>query len=116
MELENIGVIGNCQFAALVERTGAIVFCCLPRFDSDPVFASMLDEQDGGSFCVQPADGTLGVQRYIDNTNVLETRFDCKDGAFRVLDFAPRFIQFDRTFRPTKIVRIVEPLSGTAQR
>jgi GH15 family glucan-1,4-alpha-glucosidase len=112
VELENIGVIGNCQFAAHVERTGAVVFCCMPRFDSEPIFGRLLDE-DGGSFRVEPADGTLGVQRYIDNTNVLETRFDCKDGSFRVLDFAPRFIQFDRTFRPTKIMRIVEPLSGT---
>jgi GH15 family glucan-1,4-alpha-glucosidase len=113
VQLEDFGVIGNCQFAALVQRTGAIAFCCLPRFDSEPVFASMLDAQDGGSFRVEPASGEPGKQRYLDNTNVLETRFDTPDGSFRVIDFAPRFIQFDRTFRPTKLVRIVEPLSGT---
>ena len=53
------------------------------------------------------------MQRYLDNTNVLETRFETPDGAFRVLDFAPRFMQYERIFRPTKLVRIVEPLAGT---
>ncbi len=87
----------------------------MPRFDSEPVFGSLLDEQNGGGFHIAPADGTIGVQRYLDNTNVLETLFITSDGSFRILDFAPRFIQFDRTFRPTKIVRIVEPLTGTPQ-
>lgn len=112
MHLEHIGVIGNCQYAALVARTGSVVFCCMPRFDSEPIFSTLLDP-DGGSFSVQPADGSEGVQRYLDNSNVLETRFDTPDGSFRVLDFAPRFYQFERMFRPTKLMRIVEPISGT---
>ncbi|MET0344084.1 MAG: glycoside hydrolase family 15 protein [Polyangiales bacterium] len=112
MHLEHIGVIGNCQYAALVANTGAVVFCCMPRFDSEPIFSTLLDP-DGGSFTVAPADGGVGVQRYLDNSNVLETRFDTPDGSFRVLDFAPRFYQFERMFRPTKIIRIVEPISGT---
>jgi GH15 family glucan-1,4-alpha-glucosidase len=113
MRLEDLGIIGNCQFAALSHRSGAIVFACLPRFDSEPVFGSLLDEDDGGEFVIGPADGSLGTQRYLDNTNVLETRFTTPEGSFRVLDFAPRFMQFERSFRPTKIVRIVEPLEGT---
>jgi GH15 family glucan-1,4-alpha-glucosidase len=113
MRLEDLGLIGNCQCAALVDRRGAIVWCCLPRFDSEPVFASLLDEEGGGELLIGPADGAIGTQRYLDNTNVLETRFDTPDGSFRVLDFAPRFTLFDRSFRPTKLVRVVEPLSGT---
>jgi GH15 family glucan-1,4-alpha-glucosidase len=113
VQLEDYGVIGNCQFAALIDRSGGVGFCCLPRFDSEPVFARLLDREDGGTFSVGPADGSLGKQRYLDNTNVLETVFEGPDGRFRVLDFAPRFMQYDRTFRPTKLVRVVEPLSGT---
>lgn len=113
MSLAELGLIGNCQIAAHVRRDGAIVWCCMPRFDSPPVFARLLDEENGGSFCIGPADRTAGVQRYVPNTNVLETTFDTRDGAFRVLDFAPRFEQFDRAFRPTKLIRIVEPISGT---
>jgi GH15 family glucan-1,4-alpha-glucosidase len=112
MRLEDLGLIGNCQFSALVERTGAVVWCCLPRFDSEPVFASLLDHEEGGRFLVAPASPVPGTQRYLENTNVLETRFEAKDGAFRVLDLAPRFTLYDRIFRPTQLVRILEPLQG----
>src|SRR6187402_505364 len=113
MRLENLGLIGNCQFSALVHRNGRVVWCCLPRFDSEPLFASLLDENEGGRFEIGPEDGSAGEQRYIENTNVLETRFDTRAGSFRVLDFAPRFSQFGRIFRPTQLFRMVEPLSGT---
>lgn len=113
MRLEDLGLIGNCQYSALVERTGAIVWSCLPRFDSEPVFAALLDARDGGVFLVGPADDTSGTQRYINNTNVLETTFTSPSGSFRVLDFAPRFVQYDRAFRPTQMIRVVEPLEGT---
>jgi GH15 family glucan-1,4-alpha-glucosidase len=113
VRLEDLGIIGNCQFAALAHRNGAIVFACLPRFDSEPIFASLLDAKDGGALTIEPASGVLGVQRYLDNTNVLETRFTDAEGSFRVLDFAPRFLQFERSYRPTKIIRMIEPLEGT---
>jgi GH15 family glucan-1,4-alpha-glucosidase len=112
MRLEQLGLIGNCQFSALVERTGAVVWCCLPRFDSEPVFASLLDHENGGRFLVAPASPSPGTQSYLDNTNVLETRFETQDGAFRVLDLAPRFLLYDRIFRPTQLVRILDPLEG----
>ena len=113
MLLEHLGLIGNCQLSALVHRTGEIVWCCLPRFDSEPVFSTLLDEKEGGRFLVGPAGGEAGEQSYLENTNILETRFRTPSGSFRVLDFAPRFMQYDRTFRPTQIFRIVEPIEGS---
>jgi GH15 family glucan-1,4-alpha-glucosidase len=113
VRLEDLGLIGNCQFSALVSRSGEIVWCCLPRFDSDPLFASLLDESSGGRFLVGPAGGEKGTQRYLSNTNVLETTFRSDHSAFRVIDFAPRFVLYERSFRPTQIVRILEPLEGT---
>jgi GH15 family glucan-1,4-alpha-glucosidase len=113
MRLEDLGLIGNCQFSALVERTGSVVWCCLPRFDSEPVFSTLIDAAGGSDFLVGPAGGEPGTQRYIENTNVLVTTFETPTGALRVVDFAPRFLQYDRAFRPTQLVRIVEPLSGT---
>src|SRR5260370_29552337 len=103
MRLEDLGLIGNCQFSALVARSGAVVWCCLPRFDSDPVFASLLDAEGGGQFLVGPARGGAGTQRYLPNTNVLETRFSDETGSFRVLDFAPRYVQRERYYRPTTL-------------
>jgi len=113
MRLEHLGVVGNCQFSALVDRNGEVVWCCLPRFDSEPVFSTLLDAAEGGRFFVGPADGESGKQSYIDNTNILKTVFETSSGTFRVIDFAPRFVQYDRTFRPTQLFRIVEPLDGT---
>src|SRR5262252_10509849 len=94
MLLEQLGLIGNCQLAALVEATGSLVWCCLPRFDSEPVFGRLLDP-DGGQFIVAPEDGSVGVQQYRENTNVLETTFETPTGRFRVIDLAPRF-ELDR--------------------
>jgi GH15 family glucan-1,4-alpha-glucosidase len=112
MRLDDLGLIGNCQYAALVHRDGAVVWCCLPRFDSEPIFGSLLDEDGGGRFQVGPASGAPGVQRYIPNTNVLETVFDDGTDAFRLVDFAPRFEQHERSFRPTQLFRVLEPLRG----
>ncbi len=113
MQLEDLGVIGNCQYSALVHNSGEVVWCCLPRFDSEPVFSTLLDSQDGGHFRISPADGESGTQRYLPNTNILETSFRTSTGSFRVLDFAPRFMLFGRAFRPTQLMRIVEPSEGT---
>ena len=112
MRLENLGLIGNCQFSALVHNSGEVVWCCLPRFDSEPVCSTLLDSKEGGCFRIGPADGEVGTQRYIPNTNILETTFRTSTGAFRVIDFAPRFMHFDRAFRPTQLFRIVEPIEG----
>ena len=109
MTLADLGLIGNCQLSALVRRDGSIVWSCMPRFDSPPIFASLLDDSEGGRFTIGPTAPRSGIQRYLPNTNVLETRFETEEGTFRVLDFAPRFIQYERSFRPTKLVRIVEP-------
>ncbi len=111
--LAELGLIGNCQIAAHVRRNGAIVWSCMPRFDSPPVFGALLDDADGGRFSISPAVGCEGTQRYLPNTNVLETLFSSADGSFRVLDFAPRFMLHERSFRPAKIIRIVEPVSGS---
>jgi len=77
------------------------------------VCSSLLDSADGGRFRIGPADGEAGTQRYLPNTNILETTFLTSTGSFRVVDFAPRFIQFGRAFRPTQLMRVVEPIEGT---
>jgi GH15 family glucan-1,4-alpha-glucosidase len=113
VRLEDLAIIGNCQYSALIDRSGSIVWCCLPRFDAEPVFSTLLDAEAGGCFTIGPAGSEPGTQRYLTNTNILETTFRTDTGVFRVIDFAPRFLQHDRFFRPTQIVRIVEPIEGT---
>ena len=57
--LADLGLIGNCQLAAHVRRDGAIVWCCMPRFDSEPIFGALLDD-DGGQFTIGPGDAGPG--------------------------------------------------------
>jgi len=113
VRLEQLGLIGNCQFSALVASSGDVVWCCLPRFDSEPAFSTLLDRARGGRFVAGPAEGQPGTQRYVENTNVLETTFETPSGSFRLLDFAPRFVLHDRVFRPTQLFRVLEPIDGT---
>lgn len=107
------GIIGNCAYLALSGLDGNIGWLCWPRFDSSFVFGSLLDEDKGGCFSVQPEwDSYKSSQQYIQNTNILETIFECDDGEFKVIDFAPRFYQFERYYKPLMLVRKVVPLSG----
>ncbi|MGB9163963.1 MAG: trehalase-like domain-containing protein [Rhodomicrobium sp.] len=52
----DLGLIGNCAISALVDKQARIVWCCLPRFDGDPVFHQLL-----GSASCDPDDGAFTV-------------------------------------------------------
>ena len=110
-----LGLIGNCAFAALVDRRAEMVWACLPRFDGDPVFCSLLEPkgEGRGSFQVD-LQGFLGSQHHYErNTAVLVTRlWDAEGSAIEVTDFAPRFKNYGRMFRPTMLVRTIKPLQG----
>lgn len=104
------GIIGNCAFMAHIETNTNIAWLCWPRFDSSFVFGSLLDEEKGGEFSILPSGEFESNQYYIENTNVLVTEISTKDGAYRVTDFAPRFEQFDRYFKPLMLIRKIEPI------
>jgi GH15 family glucan-1,4-alpha-glucosidase len=107
------GLIGNCQFNALVDRKGSVCWLCWPRFDSSFVFGSLLDKEKGGSFQISPYEADIsGDQVYLENSNILKTTFHTPKGDFEIIDFAPRFSQFNRYYKPTTLVRIVRPIRG----
>jgi GH15 family glucan-1,4-alpha-glucosidase len=107
-------VIGNCAFSALVDARARIVWCCLPRFDGDPVFNALLDPSDKGSaFAIEIENFSHSKQWYEHNTAVLRTQlFDTSGQAVEITDFAPRFYRRSRFFRPMTLVRRVRPLHG----
>lgn len=115
------GVIGNCGFGALIDPRGRICWACLPHFDGDPVFHSLLggkggedsDPEAGGFFDVLLEGFRESEQQYLENTAILVTTLrDGNGAAVQITDFAPRFEQFGRSFRPTMIVRTIERISG----
>jgi GH15 family glucan-1,4-alpha-glucosidase len=112
-----LGVVGNCTFAALIDRNASVVWCCLPRFDGDPVFHKLLgapkDAEDSGSFSIELENQVGTEQRYDCNTAILETTLHGKNGSLKVTDFAPRFWWRDRPFFPQTLVRRLKPVSGS---
>lgn len=113
----DLAVIGNCAISALVDRLARIVWYCSPRFDSVPVFQSLLcgaqDAPREGLMAVELEGLARTEQSYDAGTAILRTRLISDKGdVIEVTDFAPRFLNHDRMFRPAQLVRRVRPLQG----
>lgn len=110
----DLAPIGNCATAALVDRTGRIVWWCYPYLDGDPLFCRLLsgDTEDGFMDVVLDRFDRA-EQRYQRNTAVLETTLWATDGSgVKVTDFVPRFVQYERSYRPPMLIRRIEPIRG----
>lgn len=107
------GLIGNCAYLAHVNLNTNITWLCWPRFDSSFIFGGLLDKEKGGEFSILPAGKYTSRQYYRENTNILCTEVTFDEGRYRITDFAPRFHQFDRFFKPLMLIRKIEPLEGT---
>ncbi len=83
------GAVGNLETVALIGRDGAVDWCCLPHVESPSLFARLLDADRGGHFAVTPRPSFESSQRYLDRTNVLQTRFETASGRATVTDFMP---------------------------
>jgi GH15 family glucan-1,4-alpha-glucosidase len=106
--IEDYGLIGDLESAALVSRDGTIDWLCLPRFDSASCFSALLGDERHGHWLLAPSgsDGATS-RRYRPGTLVLETDFETPDGAVRVIDFMPR-----RGGGAPRVMRIVEGIRG----
>ncbi|HKK41534.1 MAG TPA: glycoside hydrolase family 15 protein [Bacteroidales bacterium] len=114
MNTYNFGVIGNCSYLAYIDTDSNVNWLCLPRFDSSFIFGSLLDKKKGGEFSIKPVNGNYkSKQYYLRNTNILATEFEVNQGKFRIIDYAPRFNQYDRYFKPLMLFRKIELLEGT---
>ena len=115
----DLALVGNCSFSALINSRTNVVWSCLPRFDSNPVFNGLLspdcdDDNRDGSFLFELVDFERSEQEYLKNSAVVRTRlFDSRGGAVELTDFAPRFKQFERMFRPLTLVRMLRRTTGS---
>jgi GH15 family glucan-1,4-alpha-glucosidase len=106
--IEDYGLIGDCETAALVGRDGSIDWLCWPSFDSDACFAALLGDRKNGRWLIAPAEqrAASSSRRYWDDTLILETRFETLDGAVALIDFMPPRVQ------ASDVVRLVRGLRG----
>src|SRR5258708_10900894 len=105
--IEDYAFLSDTQTGALVSRDGCVDWLCLPRFDSGACFASLLGENKNGHwrfFTEEKIDKIS--RRYRGDTLILETEFETKSGAVRLIDFMP-----PRGENPD-IIRIVEGIRG----
>ena len=108
------GIIGNCGFLAHVNKNTNIDWLCWPRFDSTFIFGGLLDTKKGGEFNIRPEGAYTSNQYYLENTNVLITEITLANGeSYRVTDFAPRFFEHQRYYKPLMLVRKVEAIEGS---
>ena len=118
MSTLDLALIGNSSYGALIDRYANVVWACLPRFDSEPVFDRLLKDQSplsgDGVFAIEMLEFARAEQSYLENTAVLSTRlYDKQGNAIEITDFAPRFKQFGRMFRPVTLVRQIRALAGS---
>jgi GH15 family glucan-1,4-alpha-glucosidase len=86
--IEDYGLIGDCETAALVSRAGSVDWLCWPRFDSGALFAALLGSRDNGHWSIAPCAPEPRVRRrYRGNTLILETTFETIDGTATLIDF-----------------------------
>src|SRR5919199_4941688 len=112
------GLLADCNSAALVARDGSIDWLCLPRYDSDAIFARILDP-DGGHWSIRPAGEYAVERRYVPGTLVIETTFTTGDGVVRMRDAmatAPGQRGHDLGYdAPHEVLRSVEGVAGTVE-
>jgi len=111
----DLAPIGNCAIASLVDINARHVWFCFPRLDGDPVFNALVNGDDpaAGFMDIHVEGQASSRQTYVRNTAILETHIlTDADEELRVLDFAPRFTQYGRSYRPPLLVRRIEPVRG----
>jgi GH15 family glucan-1,4-alpha-glucosidase len=112
--LDEFGVIGDMESAALVHREGSVDWLCLPRFDSPWVFGRLLDWRHGGYLRLAPEDVCAPFRRYRTDSNVLETTWIGEREQAQVTDFMPLRLGGRRRSPPEslRLLRMIQPVRG----
>jgi len=110
--IENYGIIGNMETAALIANDGSIDWMCLPHLESESVFATLLDKDKGGFFRLSPRYAFTSSQEYEGDTNILKTKFECFSGNGEITDFMPLFKKSKRWHKQQVLFRRVKCNKG----
>ena len=114
-EISEYGLIGDMHSVALVSTSGSIDYCSMPFLDSPTIFASLLDDEKGGCFSIQPKGTFTSSQSYADDTNVLACTFRTDEGEAVLYDFMPVETEHPVTPKEHRIDRRIEMRKGTME-
>jgi GH15 family glucan-1,4-alpha-glucosidase len=107
LAIEDYGLIGDCETAALVGRDGSMDWLCWPAFDSDACFAAILGTSKNGRWLIAPKAEVKKTSRcYWGQTLILETQFETADGIVALIDFMPP------RGKASDVVRLVRGVKG----
>src|SRR3954447_2431578 len=116
--IADYGLLADCNSSALVDRAGSIDWLCLPRYDSDALFARLLDPT-AGHWSIRPVGEFTAQRRYLDGTLVIETTFATDTGTVCLRDamaFAKGQRGHDLGFdAPHEVLRAVEGVAGEVE-
>jgi GH15 family glucan-1,4-alpha-glucosidase len=109
LRIEDHGLIGDLETAALVDRSGSVDWLCLPRFDSASCCTALLGEPRHGHWTLWPEGEVLrATRRYRPGTLVLETDLELAGGSVRLVDFMPL-----RGDGAPRVMRLAEGRAGS---
>ena len=111
--ISDYALISDSHCVALVSREASIDWCCMPRVDSESVFARLLDARGGGYFAIDPLSRRAQFERaYVGDSMVLSTKVTDPGGEVEIMDLF--------TLRPggrrrpqRQLVRMIRGLRGS---
>ena len=110
--IADLAAIGDKRTVALIDRDATIAWMCVPRFDGDAVFDTLLDRR-GGRFALAPTQPSETQRRYVPDTNVLQTTFRTSGGAVRVTDALALAGHARSPY--TQLIRRIDGLDGAVE-
>lgn len=87
--IRDLGLLGDQRTAAVVSRTGSILWYCPGRFDYPSLLGALLDPQKGGAWEVKLPHAVPHMRRYLEDSAILETSLKSKSGTLTLTDWMP---------------------------
>jgi len=111
--ISDYALIGDTRTGALCSSAGSIDWMCVPYFDSEPIFGTLIDAAHGGRFTVTPVDVRESSRRYRDASAVLETTWRTSSGELRLTEGMVTDVS-GRLLPQVILVRRIQCTGGTA--
>jgi len=107
-KIRDLAVISDRNTGAVIHKMGDICWYCPESYDGPSVFASLLDEEQGGGWYLELKNKYRLSRKYQANSSILESSFQSDDDSFTLTDWMPLHDDFTgicRMFSPSSFPR-----------